>query len=100
MPYDDGEMYDEGASSSSAGPKTLDKPADKSDETEDQLALVPNHFFKDKPKPRNREMIEIVQVYEGESSIKCVYDDKDKEEKAEGEGDDTDESSETDEMMM
>ena len=92
-------MMDDGASSSMAT-ADMDKPKDKSDETEDQLALVPNHFFKEKPKPRNREMIEIVQVYEGESSIKCVYDDKDKEEKAEGEGDSTDESSPEDEMMM
>lgn len=50
---------------------------EKSEETEDQLSLVPKHFFKDEPKPGDREMVEVVSVYEGEVSIKCVYGDKD-----------------------
>jgi len=58
---------------------------EKSDETEDQLALVPSHFFKNQPpKPGKRETVEIVQVYENECSIKCVYsDDEDEEEDSE-----------------
>jgi hypothetical protein len=50
----------------------------KSDETEDQLALVPKHFFKDTMKPGDQETVEVVQSYEGEYSIKCVYGEKDK----------------------
>jgi hypothetical protein len=77
-------MYDEESSpveDDAAAPKD-----DKSDETEDQLALVPKHFFKGEPKPGMREMVEVVQVYEGEVSIKCVYgEDKDEEEQSEGE---------------
>jgi hypothetical protein len=71
------EMYDEGAA-----PDEGAFPADseeKSESTEDQLALVPKHFFKEEPKPGNREMVEIVEVYEGEVSIRCVYG-EDKEE--------------------
>ena len=68
-PYDD-----------ESAPSTAEDPAmggadEKSDETEDQLALVPSHFFKNQPpKPGQRETIEIVQVYENECSIKCVYE--------------------------
>jgi len=62
---------------------------EKSDETEDQLALVPSHFFKKQPpKSGQREMTEIVQVYENECSIKCVYsedEDEDEEEEEDSE---------------
>lgn len=54
-----------------------------SEETEDQLSLVPTHFFKDSPKPGDREMVEVVSVYDGEVSIRCVYGDKDDESKEE-----------------
>lgn len=57
-----------------------EKGDEKSDETEDQLSLVPKHFFKDEMKPGDREMVEVVEAYEGEYSIKCLY----------GEGDETD----------
>lgn len=63
-------------------------PDEKGDETEDQLALVPNHFFRNPPKPGMQEKVEVVEVYENESSIKCIYDkdkDEDKEEESEEE---------------
>ena len=71
------------------------------DETENQLSLVPKHFFKDEPKPGNREMVEVVQVYEGEVSIKCVYGDKDddKGEESDGDGEGADVSEPEDSMM-
>jgi hypothetical protein len=75
------DMYDD-----ESAPATAENPGaegeEKSDETEDQLALVPSHFFKNQPpKPGQRETVEIVQVYENECSIKCVYsEDEDKEE--------------------
>lgn len=84
------EMYDESepsmAESASVANDTNDtEDNNKSDETEDQLALVPKHFFKDAPKPGEREMVEVIEVYEGEVSIKCVYGDKDdKEEEPQG----------------
>jgi hypothetical protein len=92
-------MYDDDAEPSSAQSVAQDKPKDKSDETEDQLALVPTHFFKDNPKPGMREMVEVVSVYENEVSIKCVYGDKD-EEKAEGETPGKPAADDSDDMMM
>ena len=76
MAYD---MMDDESSPSTAesAPETKDN---KSEETEDNLALVPKAFFKDEPKPGMREMVEVVEVYEGEVSIKCVYGDKDEDE--------------------
>ena len=72
----------------------------KSDETEDQLSLVPKHFFKAEPKPGDREMVEVVDVYEGEVSIKCVYGDKDdKGEKEEDESSSESQSEPEDAMM-
>jgi len=79
MAYDNNMMDDE-ATPSTAGnapDETEPKDENKSEETEDQLSLVPKHFFKDEPKPGNREMVEVVSVYDGEVSIKCVYGDKD-----------------------
>lgn len=87
-PYDD-QSGPATAQDNQMGGDGQDQP-EKSDETEDQLALVPNHFFKRQPdnplKPGQREEVEIVQIYEGESSIKCVsnYDKKDKNEHGEG----------------
>ena len=74
-----------------------------SDETEDQLSLVPKHFFKAEPKPGDREMVEVVDVYEGEVSIKCVYGDKDdKDDKGEKEEDESssESQSEPEDAMM
>jgi hypothetical protein len=99
MPDD---MYDEadsslaGSESESAASDTKDK---KSDETEDQLALVPKHFFKDEPKPGDRETVEVIEVYEGEVSIKCVYGEKE-EEKEEPESEMAAPSESEDSMMM
>jgi|GEM_PF-2979902 len=94
MAYNDDGMYDDESSPSEAdAPGSNDT---KSDEAEDQLALVPKHFFKNEPKPGMREMVEVVQVYEGEVSIKCVYG-EDKEEESEGESEG--ESEPQDEMM-
>lgn len=77
-------MYDD-ASPSEAQSAAHDTRDSKSDETEDQLALVQKSFFKDEPKPGNREMVEIVQVYENEVSIKCVYGEGEKAEEEEEE---------------
>lgn len=80
--------YMDDAAPSEAQSAATDTRDTKSDETEDQLALVPTSFFQNKGqiKPGMREMVEVVQVYENEVSIKCVYgDDEEKEEKSEGE---------------
>jgi hypothetical protein len=83
------DMYDDDAApptseDASIANESNDTPDNnKSDATEDQLALVPMSFFKDNPKPGSREMVEVVEVYEGEVSVKCVYGDKDDEEKDE-----------------
>lgn len=58
-----------------------DNEKEDGEATEDQLSLVPKHFFKEEPKPGMREMVEVVDVYEGEVSIKCVYGDKDDDDK-------------------
>jgi hypothetical protein len=84
------DMYDESSPSmaedASIANGSNDTKGAHSDETEDKLALVPKHFFKDEPKPGNREMVEIVEVYEGEVSIRCVYgDDAEKDESEESE---------------
>lgn len=101
-------MYDDEAEPSTSEDASIandsndTKDSKKSDETEDQLSLVPKHFFKDEPKPGNREMVEVVSVYEGEVSIKCVYGDKDdkggKEEKESASEEHSE--SEEDSMMM
>lgn len=63
---------------------TKDKKDDnKGEDTEDQMSLVPTNFFKEEPKPGMREMVEVVEVYDGEVSIRCVYGDKDDESKKE-----------------
>jgi hypothetical protein len=98
MAYGNNPMMDDESSPSEADSQT-DTPADKSDETEDQLALVPSHFFKDNPKPGMREMVEVVNVYENEVSIKCVYG-EDKEEEAEGETPGHPAPDDSDDMMM
>ena len=83
-PYDDN-SGPATAQDNQMGGDGQDQP-EKSDETEDQLALVPIHFFKNQPvKPGQKEEVEVVQVYEGEASIKCLYGDKkDKNEPGEG----------------
>jgi hypothetical protein len=81
--YMDDESAPAEAEDASVANGSNDTEGGKSDETEDQLALVPKHFFKEEPKPGNREMVEIVEVYEGEVSIKCVYGEDDDKEEAE-----------------
>lgn len=77
-----------------------EKDDNKIEETEEQLSLVPKHFFKDSPKPGDREMVEVVSVYDGEVSIRCVYGDKDdKGGKEEDESSSERESEPEDEMM-
>ncbi len=76
-------MYDESAPATAEDASIANDSNDtpdnnKSDATEDQLGLVPTSFFKGNPKPGHREMIEVVEVYEGEVSVKCVYGDDDK----------------------
>lgn len=110
MAYEDNMMDDESAPSTSEDASVAndsndsnDTKEDKSEETEDQLSLVPKHFFKDEPKPGNREMVEVVSVYDGEVSIKCVYGDKDDKggkEEMESASEEKSESSPEDEMMM
>lgn len=79
-----------------------EKADEKTDESDDQMSLVPKQFFKEEPKPGMREMIEVVSVYDGEVSIKCVYgddDDDSKEEEAE-EGMDSAPAAEEEDSMM
>jgi len=74
------DMMDDGSATSTSGNPSVEKETkadNKNEETEDQLSLVPKNFFKDDPKPGNREMVEVVEVYDGEVSIRCVYGDKD-----------------------
>jgi hypothetical protein len=82
-------MDNDESSPSTSGSTPMDQTPEKADETEENLALVPKSFFKNEPKPGGREEVEIVQVYEDECSIKCVYKDEEKseseEEMAEGE---------------
>jgi len=90
MAYD---MMDDDSAPSTAESDEMDTKKDtkddnKSDETEDQLALVPKSFFKNDMKPGDREKVEVVEVYEDEVSIKCIYEKKDKDDKDdESEGD-------------
>lgn len=93
------DMYDESGPSEAGGGINEEPKEPKSEETEDQMALVPKQFFKDEPKPGNREMVEIVEVYEGEVSIKCVYGDDEKEEKPEAIDDDSAPTQAEDPMM-
>ena len=76
-------MMDDDQSSPSQAEGGIGNSEEKSDETEDQLALVPMSFFqnKDEPiKPGMRETVEVVHVYENEVSIKCIYEEKKEEE--------------------
>ena len=79
MAYDD---MDDESSPSQAGGAFEGNTDEKSDETEDQLALVPTSFFQKKGeiKPGMRETVEVVSVYENEVSIKCVYEEEPEEE--------------------
>jgi hypothetical protein len=94
----DNYMDDESAPSTAEDP--MADSEEKSDETDDQLALVPSHFFKNQPpKPGQRETVEIVQVYENECSIKCVYS-EDEEEEEEGEEEYAEAPAEPEDEMM
>jgi hypothetical protein len=91
--------YDESEPTTAPAKKSAPAKQDDSDETEDKLALVSKGFFKNEPKPGMREKVEVVQVYEDECSIRCVYGD-DKEEKDEGETAESGPASDdTDDMM-
>lgn len=84
---DDSGFMDDDESSPSTAQATMDKDGDKSDETEDQLALIPRAFFPnpDEAKPGTQWIVEVVNVYEGEVAIKYAYDDeKDKKDDDEG----------------
>ncbi len=99
------DMYDDEAAPSTAQNPSTGGEDEHSDETEDQLALVPSSFFQNKNisiKPGQRETVEIVEVYENEVSIKCVYKDEDEDEEEEEEPMMTDESapSEAEDAMM
>lgn len=92
------DMYDESEPTTAQNPSTGGGD-EKSDETEDQLALVPSHFFKKQPpKPGQRETVEIVNVYENECAIKCVYGEGEDEEEGEEEYAESEPEAE-DEMM-
>jgi hypothetical protein len=93
-------MDEESAPSTAESAPPDDSKEEKSDETEDQLALVPTHFFKNTPKPGMRETVEVVSVYENEVSLKCVYGDEDKEEKDEGDTPGKPASDDEDDSMM
>lgn len=75
MPIDSGDMYDESSPSEAGAPSV--KPKDE--ETDEQVALVPKGFFRKAPEPGMREEVEVVEVYEDECSIRCVYDKEDEE---------------------
>lgn len=82
----DYDMMDDEQASPSQPDNPMVNDEEKSDETEDQLALVPTSFFANKKgevKPGMRETVEVVNVYENEVSIKCVYEDKKDEEEPE-----------------
>ena len=102
----DDSYYDDASAPSNAEDASVangsnDTDAGKSDETEDQLALVPKHFFKEEPKPGMREKVEVVEVYEGEVSIKCVYgEDKKKEEDDDEEMEESEPVAEPEDSMM
>ena len=98
MPED---MMDDAAYSPSEDESAAKNTKDeKSDESEDKLALVPKHFFKDEPKPGDREMVEVIEVYEGEVSIKCVYGEKDEEKNEESKDREMPMKESEDSMMM
>jgi hypothetical protein len=70
-----GDYMDESAPSEDAS--MANAPEKEQNATpENKLALVQTSFFKEPPKPGDREMVEVVDVYENEVSIKCVYDEE------------------------
>jgi len=77
MPED---YYDDASDTAMAEDASVARETPKEDATpENKLALVQTSFFKDPPKPGDREMVEVVEVFENEVSIKCVYDDGEEE---------------------
>lgn len=77
MPNDS--YYDEEPSSSPDD--TMDEDKATPDE---KVGIVPTSFFKSPDvKPGDREMIEVLDVYDGEVTIKCVYGEDDKEDREE-----------------
>lgn len=92
-------MYDDDSSppeseDASVANESNETPGEQSDKengeaTEEQLALVPMHFFKGVPKPGQIEKVEVVEVYEGEVSVRCIYKkDDDKEDDDDAAADD------------
>lgn len=80
MPED---YYDNASESVPAAPPAEKEGGDEDKTPEGKLGLVPMSFFKDKVQPGDREMVEVVDVYDNEVSIKCIYSGD--EEKGEGE---------------
>lgn len=79
MPED---YYDEESASSPAPAAEAEGRSTKSKDTtaEAKLGLVPASFFKGPVTPGDREMVEVVDVYDDEVSIKCVYGEKEEKE--------------------
>ncbi len=95
--------YDDESSPSEAGGMGADsEPANKEESTpEHKLALVQTSLFDKAPKPGDREMVEIVDVYENEVSIKCVTDyDEEKEEATEAPMSDQSAPAQAEDAMM
>lgn len=101
MPED---YYDESAPDMAGGEDNSVARENKSEDRvpESKLALVQSSFFKGPVRPGDREMVEVVDVYENEVSIKCVYgeDDEEKEEEPGLEMSDQSAPSEAEDPMM
>lgn len=67
------EDYMDESAPTQAEPMAPAAPEEKEETPDSKLALVQTSFFKTPPKPGDREMVEIVEVYDGEVSIRCVY---------------------------
>jgi hypothetical protein len=74
------EDYMDESAPTQAEPMAPAAPEEKEETPDSKLALVQTSFFKTPPKPGDREMVEIVEVYDNECSIRCVYDEEEKEE--------------------
>jgi hypothetical protein len=75
--------YDEDSQSmpAPAAPEAEGGSKKSEDKTaEAKLGLVPASFFKGPVRPGDREMVEVMDVYDDEVSIKCVYGEEEEEE--------------------
>jgi hypothetical protein len=90
MPED---YYDDESAPAMAEDASVARETPKEDSTpENKLALVQTSFFKGPVRPGDQEMVEVVEVFENEVSIKCVYGEDEEEAEEPGLGM-TDESS-------